>query len=281
MPKPIALALLLFSALAPLQAQRSNWARPFEAHRVIGNLYYVGTYDLAVYLVTSDEGHFLINTGLEDSTPQIRAGIESLGFQFEDVKVLLTMQAHWDHTAALAEIKQLTGAEMWATADDAPVLRDGGFSDPHFGGKQSFKPVEVERVLKDGETISLGDAKLKVVETPGHTRGSVSYTMTVRESGRDYNVGIINMNSINPGKRFQTDPTYPEIISDFEHTFAVQKELPVDVYVSAHASQYDLHKKFKPGDSYDPDRFVDPESYLRKVQSYEDAYRKYLEAEER
>jgi len=281
MPKPIALALLLFSALAPIQAQRSNWARPFEAHRVIANLYYVGTYDLAVYLVTSDEGHFLINTGLEDSTSQIRAGIESLGFQLEDVKVLLTMQAHWDHTAALAEIKQLTGAEMWATADDAPVLRDGGFSDPHFGGKPTFKPVEVERILKDGETISLGDAKLKVVETPGHTRGSVSYTMTVRENGRDYNVGIINMNSINPGKRFQTDPTYPEIISDFEHTFAVQKELPVDVYVSAHASQYDLHDKFKPGDPYNPDRFVDPEGYLRKVQSYEDAYRKYLASEKR
>lgn len=273
------LALVLLLAFTPAQAQRSDWARPFEAHRVIGNLYYVGTYDLAVYLVTSDEGHFLINTGMEDSTAQIRSGVESLGFQLEDVKVLLTMQAHWDHTAALAEIKRLTGAEMWATADDAPVLKDGGFSDPHFGGKQTFKPVEVERILRDGETISLGDAKLKVVETPGHTRGSVSYTMTVRENGRDYNVGIINMNSINPGKRFQTDPTYPEIISDFEQTFSVQKKLPVDVYVSAHASQYDLHNKFKPGDPYSPGRFVDPGGYLRKVQSYEDAYRKYLRSE--
>ena len=145
---------------------------------------------------------------------------------------------------------------MWATADDAPVLEDGGFSDPHFGGEQTFKPVEVERILRDGETISLGDAKLKVVETPGHTRGSVSYTMTVRENGRDYNVGIINMNSINPGKRFQSDPTYPEIIDDFEHTFAVQKALRVDVFVSAHASQYGLHEKFQPGDAYDPNRFV-------------------------
>lgn len=271
-----ALALL---ALTPVQAQRSDWARPFEAHRVIGNLYYVGTYDLAVYLITSDEGHFLINTGLEDSTPQIRSGIEALGFKLEDVKVLLTMQAHWDHTAALAEIKQITGAELWATADDAPVLRDGGFSDAHFGGKQTFRPVEVDRILQDGETISLGDARLQVVETPGHSRGSVSYTMTVHENGRDYNVAIANMNSINPGKRFQRDPTYPEIMADFEHTFAVQKSLPVDVFVSAHASQYGLHKKFTPGDSYDPDRFADPEGYRKAVERYETLYLKYLEAE--
>lgn len=277
----LALVLLALLAFTPAQAQRSDWARPFEAHRVIGNLYYVGTYDLAVYLVTSDEGHFLINTGMEDSTAQIRSGVESLGFQLEDVKVLLTMQAHWDHTAALAEIKRLTGAEMWATADDAPVLKDGGFSDPHFGGKQTFKPVEVERILRDGETISLGDAKLKVVETPGHTRGSVSYTMTVRENGRDYNVGIINMNSINPGKRFQSDPTYPEIIDDFEHTFAVQKALTVDVFVSAHASQYGLHEKFQPGDAYDPNRFVDPDGYKEAVERYESLYLKYLEAEKR
>ena len=117
---------LVLVAAAPVAAQRAAWTRPFPAHRVIGNLYAVGTYDLGVFLITSEDGHILINTGLEDSTPLIRENIESLGFQFADVKILLSMQAHWDHTAALAEIREITGAQMWATAGDGPVLEDGG-----------------------------------------------------------------------------------------------------------------------------------------------------------
>ena len=112
-------ALLLVTGLT-LTAQREGWARPFPGHRVIGNLYAVGTYDLGVFLITSEEGHILINTGLEDSTALVRENIESLGFRLDDVEILLTMQAHWDHTAALAEIKDITGAEMWATAGRRP-----------------------------------------------------------------------------------------------------------------------------------------------------------------
>ena len=175
---------LIAAAAVPLAAQRDGWTRPFPGHRVIGNLYAVGTHDLAVFLVTSDEGHFLINTGLEDSTALIRANVESLGFRLEDVRVLLTTQAHWDHTAALAEIKALAGAEMWASAGDAPVLEDGGFSDPHFGGRQSFPPVAVDRIIADGEVLELGAARLTVLASPGHTAGSTSYTTTVREGGR-------------------------------------------------------------------------------------------------
>ena len=167
-------ALLVLAVGAPIVAQREAWTRPFPAHRVIGNLYAVGTYDLAVFLLTSDEGHILINTGLDDSTVLIRENIQSLGFRLEDVKILLQMQAHWDHTAALAEIKQITGAEMWATAADAPVLEDGGFSDPHFGGRESFTPVEVDKIIADGEVIELGEIRLTVLETPGHTAGSIS-----------------------------------------------------------------------------------------------------------
>ena len=140
-------------------------ARPFPAHRVIGNLYAVGTYDLGVFLITSEDGHILINTGLEDSTPLIRENIESLGFQLADVKILLSMQAHWDHTAALAEIREITEAQMWATAGDRPVLEDGGFSDPHFGGSVSFTPVSVDRIIADGEVIEL---KRDTTDGPGN-----------------------------------------------------------------------------------------------------------------
>ena len=275
-----ALSLTVMLSL-PLSAQRELWTKPFPGHRVIGNLYSVGTYDLGVFLVTSADGHILINTGLEDSTPMTRKNIESLGFRLEDVKILLTMQAHWDHTAAFAEIKQITGAKLWATPGDAPVLEDGGFSDAHFGGKVWFKPVQVDRILKDSEVINLGDTRLTVVETPGHTRGSVSYTMKVREGGRDYNVVIANMASINPGKRLVVNPTYPGVAEDFAKTFRRQKKLPVDVWVAAHASQYGLHSKYKPGQAYNPQTFVDPDGYRAAVERHEKLYLEYVAAERR
>ena len=265
---------------APLAAQPDGWTRPFPGHRVIGNLYAVGTYDLGVFLVTSDEGHFLINTGLEDSTAMIRENIESLGFRLEDVKVLLQMQSHWDHTAALAEIKALTGAEMWATADDAPVLEDGGFSDPHFGGRVSFPPVVVDRIIADGEVLELGDARLTVLESPGHTAGSSSYLMTVEENGREYSVAIANMGTINPGKRLVVDPTYPGVADDFAETFRKQKALDVDVWVAAHGGQYGLHDKFERGQAYHPDTFVDPDGFLAAVERLENLYLEQI-AEER
>ena len=272
---------LLAVGSSPAVAQNPNWTRPFEGHRVIGNLYAVGTYDLAVFLVTGSEGHILVNTGLEDSTPLIRENIESLGFRLEDVKILLQMQAHWDHTAALAEIKRITGAEMWATLHDAPVLADGGFSDPHFGGRQSFDPVAVDKIIRDGEVIELGDIRMTVLETPGHTAGSSSYLMQVREGGGTYDVAIANMAFINPGKRLVENPTYPGVADDFAETFRKQKALDVDVWVSAHGSQYGLHDKYQPGQAYSPDTFVDPEGFLGAVERLEQDYLAQLRAEGR
>ena len=271
-------ALLLVTAL-PAAGQREGWTRPFPGHRVIGNLYAVGTYDLGVFLITSREGHVLINTGLEDSTALIRENVESLGFRLEDVEILLTMQAHWDHTAALAEIKEVSGAGMWATAGDAPVLRDGGFSDPHFGGRESFRPVDVDKIIRDGEVIALGETRLTVLETPGHTAGSCSYTMQVTEGGRDYSVAIANMGTINPGKQLVVNPTYPGVADDFAETFRKQKALDVDVWVSAHGSHYGLHDKYRAGQDYDPQTFVDPEGFLARVEGYEKLYLEQVAAE--
>lgn len=265
---------------APLTAQRELWTRSFPAHRVIGNLYAVGTYDLGVFLITSRDGHILINTGLEDSTSLIVGNIESLGFRLEDVKILLTMQAHWDHTAALAEIKELTDAKMLATAGDAPVLQDGGFSDPHFGGRVSFEPVRVDKIIVDGELIELGEIRLTVVETPGHTAGSSSYTMLARENGRDYNVVIANMGTINTGKRLVVNPTYPGVAEDFAETFRKQKAMDVDVWVAAHGGQYGLHGKYEAGEDYRTETFVDPEGFVTAVENLEKLYLEQI-AEER
>lgn len=272
---------LVVLTIAPLPAQRENWTRSFPGHRVIGNLYAVGTYDLGCFLITSDDGHILINTGIDGSLEQITENVESLGFKMDDLKILLTMQAHWDHTLELAQINKQTGAEMWATAGDKPMLEDGGFSDPLFGGKVSFPPVKVDRVIEDGEVIELGETRLTVVETPGHTVGSVSYTMKVSEAGRVYDVAIANMGSINPGTRLAVDPTYEGMAEDFAETFRKQKALPVDIWVAGHASQYNLHDKYRPGQAYSPDTFVDPEGYKAAVERYEKVYLEQLAAEKR
>lgn len=271
------LTVVLTSHLA--NAQRSNWERPFPGFQIIGNLYGVGTYDLSVFLITTGEGHILINTGLESSTELIRQNMASLGFDLSDVRILLQQQAHWDHTAALAEIKQLTGAQMWATAKDTRILEDGGFSDPHFGGEQSFEPVEVDKILHGGDVIELGDVQLTVHEHPGHTEGSSSYSMVVNENGRDYKVLIANMGTINPGKKMIVDPTYAGVSDDFATTYRRQKAMDVDVWVAAHGSQYNLHDKWQPGQAYDPDTFVDPEGFLAAVERLEDVYLQQLEEE--
>ena len=273
--------VLLVGAVLPQtgQSQSEGWTTPFPGHRVIGNLYAVGTYDLGVFLITSNAGHILINTGLEESTSLIRDNMASLGFAMEDIEILLTMQAHWDHTAALAEIKGIADAEMWATPDDAPVLEDGGFSDPHFGGRVSFAPVEVDRIINDGEIIELGNINLRVHEHPGHTAGSSSYSMQVVENGQTYDVVIANMGTINSGKRLTVNPTYPGVANDFADTFRRQKAMDVDVWVAAHGGQYNLHDKYQPGQPYSPETFVDPQGFLAEVQRLEQLYLRQLDEE--
>ena len=272
-------AALALMALNQAWAQPEGWTRPYPGFQIIGNLYGVGTYDLSVFLIATDEGHILINTGLEDSTAMIRDNMASLGFELEDVAILLTQQAHWDHTAALAEIKQTAGAEMWATADDARVLEDGGFSDPHFGGRVSFPPVTVDRILGEGDVIELGGVSLSVYEHSGHTEGSSSYAMTVRENGRDYRVLIANMGTINDGKQLVIDPTYPGVADDFAATYSGQKAMEIDVWVAAHGGQYGLHDKYQPGQAYSPDTFVDPEGFRAAVERLEQIYLQQLEDE--
>ena len=286
----VAFMLMFFASVTIVFAQQrisspvgppENWVRPFEGFRVIGNLYGVGSYDLSVFLIATDDGHILINTGLRDSTQMIRNNIESLGFRLEDVKILLTQQAHWDHTAALAEIKEITGAEIWATVRDARVLEDGGFSDPHFGGRESFRPVDVDKIIRDGEVIRLGELELTVHHHPGHTEGSSSYSMVViGEDKEEYNVLVANMGTINNGKNLTVDPTYNGVAEDFIATYEKQKQLEVDVWVAAHNSQYNMHEKYRSGQPYNPETFVDPAGFLRAIEDLERRYEDYIAAEQ-
>ena len=276
---------LLWGALAAMLAQSAvtspeEWRRPFAAHRVAGNIYYVGTYDLACFLVVTPQGNILINTGLADSAPLIRKSMADLGFKLEEVRWLLTTQAHYDHVAAMAEIKRLTGARMLASQADAVLLEDGGKSDFHFGPEYNYAPVKVDERIGDGQILRLGGVELTAYLHAGHTRGSMSYGLTVKEGGQEYRVLIANMGTINPGVKLLGNARYPGIAADYARTFERQKALACDIFLSSHASQYEMHRKYTAGAAYDPQRFVDPEGYRRAVAGAEDAYRRQL-AEER
>jgi metallo-beta-lactamase class B len=277
--RALAACVCLAAGIAMAQDPPEEWRRPFAAHRVVGNVYYVGTYDLACFLITTPQGHALINTGLRDSAPLIRKSVTDLGFKFEDIRWLLTTQAHYDHVAALAEVQKLTGAKVLATAPDAAVLEDGGKSDFHWGAAYNYAPAKVSERIADGQTLNLGGVELTVHLHPGHTRGSASYALTVKEGGRDYRVLIANIGTINNGVRLTANTKYPAIADDYAKTFASQNKLPCDVFLASHASQYRLHEKYTPGMPYQPDRFVDPEGYRRTVAASEAAYRRQLAAE--
>jgi metallo-beta-lactamase class B len=257
------------------------YVKPFEPLRIVGNLYYVGTYDLAVYLIPTREGNILINTGVNDSVPGIRANIEKLGFKFSDIKLLLATHGHWDHVAGMAEIKRLTGARMLMHEDDAELLETGGGYDFRFpnGRGSVYEPIKVDQRLKDGDKVKLGEVELTLHHHPGHTKGASSFTYTTQDAGRDYTVLIVNMGSINPGVKVSYMPAFPQITSAYATTLAKQKQLHPDVWVASHAAQFDLHKKYKPGDAYDPNRFADPQGYVAKIELYEKLYQSQLQKE--
>jgi metallo-beta-lactamase class B len=276
-----ALILSLCMCASAAAQDRSDWTRPFPPFKLIGNVYWVGTYDLSTYLITTDAGHILINTGFPETVPLIQQGVEQLGFDFDEVEILTATHAHGDHVAGLAELKRLTGAQMMMSEADAVLLEDGGVSDFRFGDERnpSFEAVKVDRRLKDRDTIELGAVTLTAHHHPGHTKGATSFTLMVREGGRDYRVVIANLGSINPGVTVSGMPKYPTIGDDYARTFAAQKALPIDVFLASHASQFGMHQKYKPGDAYDPNRFVDPVGYLAAVERLEKIYLEQLARE--
>jgi metallo-beta-lactamase class B len=268
-----AAAILLQGPAANSQTPDA-WTRPFPPFRIIGNIYWVGSYDLSTYLVTSPQGHILINTGVGDTAQQIKAGVEQLGFKMADVKILTATHGHWDHVAGLAALKKMTGAALVVSEPEKALLESGGKADFRFGSVESswFDPVKVDRTFRDGETLSLGATALTTHLHPGHTKGATSFTTEVRENGKTYRVAIANMGSINPGVTVTGMATYPGIQQDYARTFASQRAMTVDVFLASHASQFRMHEKYKPGDPYNPDRFVDPKGFADAVAGLEKVY---------
>ena len=263
---------------ARLDAQDSSWTEPFPAFRIADNLYYVGTKGLASYLITSQRGHILINSDLESNVPQIKASVEQLGFDFADVRILLVSHAHWDHVAGSALVKRLTGARYFVMDGDVSVVESGGKTDFHYGNpaKEDYPPVKVDRVLHDGDTVSLGGNTLIARLTPGHTKGCTTWIMKARDNGKTYNVVIVGSPNVNPGFKLVDNDRYPAIAADYERTFRVLKSLPADIFLGAHGSYFDMAAKYERWKAGDKTAFVDPNGYRNYVAEREGAFRKEL-----
>lgn len=241
---------------------KPEWVKPYKPFRIAGNLYYVGSYDLASYLITTPKGHILINTGIATSADMISKNIAALGFKVKDVKILLTNQAHFDHMGGMAAIQKISGAQMMADEGDVAVIQDGGNSDYIMGGKGSmFQPVKVDRVLHNNDKIILGGMELTILHHPGHTKGSCSYLFTVKDEKRSYKVLIANMPKALDEVVPSGMPGYKNVGKDFEYTYDAMPKLQFDIWFAAHSGQFDLHTKHKPGAKYDPLVFADRKGY--------------------
>jgi metallo-beta-lactamase class B len=268
-------------SLAPPPLSDSAWVKPYAPFRIAGNLYYVGTYDLACYLIVTKDGSFLINTGLAESVPVIRENIETLGFKYDDIKILLTTQAHFDHVAGMAEIKKATGAKMMVHESDAQVMTDGGKSDFLFGGSSTFAGVKPDRLLHDQDTLLLGETKVVVLHHPGHTKGATSFMVEVADEHRSWKVLIVNIPSILPQTRVSGMPSYPDVGKDYASTFDALKKLQFDLWVASHASQFRMHDKRKTGDPYKPEVFNDRPGYEASINTIKREYHRRLQEEKK
>ncbi len=269
------LALIFTLAIACL-AVPADWTTPVPPFKISGNVYYVGSRDLAAYLVVTPKGNILINANLESSPAQIRHSVEQLGFRWTDTKILLNSQAHYDHAAGAAMVLKETQAQYMVMDGDVDVIKNGGATDfdPTI---PRFPPARVDRTLHDNEVISLGGTTLTAHKTAGHTRGCTTWTMQTHESGRTLHVVIVGGWSVNPGVALVPShgkpAAYPDIVEDFDHTFAVLKALPCDIFLGAHGFYFDMLSKLdripKEGSSV----WIDPEGYRKAVIEHETLYR--------
>lgn len=264
---------------ASLLAQNNQinpaWNKPIEPYRIAGNIYYVGTNYLASFLFVTPEGNILLNSDYEESVPLIRASIEKLGFRFADTKYLLSSQAHNDHSAGNFLVRELTGARVLVMQGDDDIIANGGKGDFRFDGEFFWKPCKVDRVLHDGDKVTLGGTTLVAHHTPGHTKGCTTWTTTVQEGERKLNVVIVGGTGINPGVRLVNNAKYPGIVEDYVRTFRILRSIPCDLFLGAHGVYYDMDAKLarlRAGEK--PNPFIDKRGYLDFIDGSE---RNYLE----
>src|SRR6476469_2829032 len=256
LPK-IIVCLITVGVALPAQTKqtkqgKTDWNAPFPAHRVIGNVYFVGSAELASFLITTPQGHILINSDFEATVPVIRASVEKLGFKFTDIKILLGSHAHGDHMEGDAMVKELTGAQVLVMEQDVPALSR---LTPH------GKPHRMDRVIHDGDEVKLGGVTLVAHLTAGHTKGCTTWTMRVQDGGKTYNVVILGSIGVNPGYILVNNKDYPQIAEDYVRGFKTLRALPCDVFLASHGRFYGMAEKYARMKDGGANPFIDPAGY--------------------
>ncbi len=260
-------AAVAVATAVPARAQGNpDWHRTIPGFKISGNLYYVGTADLAVYLITTPQGNVLINSDFKEDVPAIRKSIEGLGFKYGDTKIILISHAHGDHDEGVGVIKSATGAKLMVMDADVAQVESTASGRP--GAK-------VDRVLHDRDTVELGGVTLTARLTPGHTPGCTTWTMQVPDGGRMLNAVIVGSPNVNPGYILVNNRNYPQIAADYVKTFAVLKTLPVDLFLGAHGAYFNLKEKL-PKMNGGTNPFIDPAGYKAYVAEREQAFEKEL-----
>jgi len=244
---------------------------PFPPHQIIGNVYYVGTQSLAAFLVVTPEGNILINSAFERTVPVIRKSVTDLGFRFADTKIVLGSHAHADHMEGDAMVKELTEAKVMAMAEDVPALENM---------KPGRKPHPIDRVLRDGDEVTLGGTTLVAHLTPGHTRGCTTWSMKVQEGGKTYDVVVIGSMGVNAGTKLVNNPQVPDIADEYKRGFRVLRGLACDVPLGSHPAMYDLSEKY-PKVGKGPNPFIDRAGYRTEVDIEEGAFLQVLEQQQK
>jgi metallo-beta-lactamase class B len=240
---------------------------PFPPHKIIGNIYYVGTKSLAAFLIVTPQGNILINSTYERNVPTIQKSVEQLGFKFSDIKILLGSHAHGDHQEGDAMVKELTGAQVMAVAEDVPALR---------AMRPGGKPHPIDKVLHDGESVTLGGTTLVAHLTPGHSRGCTTWTLKTQEGGKNYDVVIIGSFGTNPGFKLVNNIEAPGIADEFNRTFKVARSLKCDVPLGSHPGMYNMEAKYAKLGTSGQNPFIDPAGYKLEVDIDEAMFRAVL-----
>jgi metallo-beta-lactamase class B len=271
-------ALLTLAGTAQAQTPKDllaallvKWNTPTEPFRMIGNVYYVGTDGLASYLITSPQGHILVDTVMPEATSQIKANIEKLGFKVADIKYLLNTHAHIDHTGGLAEMKQASGAQLVAGEADKPLLEGGYYPGAREETALNFPPVKVDRTVREGDTVTIADVTLTARETPGHSPGCTSWEFSVKDGDATRSALIFCSGTV-ALNRLVTNPTYPGIVTDYKKTFARAQDMKPNVLLAPHPEMYKMAEKRTKLAEGGPNPFVNPGEFNAYAATLEKAF---------
>jgi len=258
------------------------WRAPVPPQHLVGNIYYVGSIGVSSFLITTPEGYILLDTGFDDTVPIIQHSVEQLGFKLTDIKLILSSHAHIDHVGGHAQMKKLTGAQIVMSDADARTLASGGADDYIQWPKDTilYGPAKADRIVADGERVTLGGVTLTAHLTPGHTRGATTWTMDVKDGETTRHVVFFSSASINDGTRLVNNPLFPDYVREFEATFEKLRALPCDIFFAPHGGQFAMAEKFARLERNEKENpFVDPAGWKRLIGGAEKAFHDQLAAE--